>query len=100
MAHKTPGPGNFALRTPKAQQIKAQPRCAEYYAKPPAAGARAHPHFTYVVVIEEGAELRVIKRPRRPFGKRLLAPRKPKGKSGRPFVGAHGGGPTPWAGCN
>ena len=31
-------------------------------------------------------------RPRRAFGKHLPAPRKPKGKPGRPFVGAHGGG--------
>ena len=31
-------------------------------------------------------------RPRRVFGKRPPAPRKPKGKPGRPFVGAHGGG--------
>jgi hypothetical protein len=31
-------------------------------------------------------------RPRRAFGKRPPAPRKPKGKPGRPFVGAHGGG--------
>ena len=34
----------------------------------------------------------VKKRPRRAFGKRPPAPRKPKGKPGRPFVGAHGGG--------
>ena len=31
-------------------------------------------------------------RPRRAFGKRPPAPRKPKGKPGRPFAGAHGGG--------
>ena len=31
-------------------------------------------------------------RPRRAFGKRPPAPIKPKGKPGRPFVGAHGGG--------
>ena len=30
--------------------------------------------------------------PRRAFGKRPPAPRNPKGKPGRPFVGAHGGG--------
>jgi len=34
----------------------------------------------------------IKKRPRRAFGKRPPAPRKPKGKPGRPFVGAHGGG--------
>ena len=34
----------------------------------------------------------IKKRPRRVFGKRPSAPRKPKGKPGRPFVGAHGGG--------
>ena len=34
-------------------------------------------------------------RPRRAFGKRSPAPRKPKGKPGRPFVGAHGGGSSP-----
>ena len=32
-------------------------------------------------------------RPRRAFGERPPAPRKPKGKLGRPFVGARGGGP-------
>ena len=32
-------------------------------------------------------------RPRRAFGKRPPAPRKPKGKPGRPFFGARGGGP-------
>ena len=31
--------------------------------------------------------------PRRAFGKRPPAPRNPKRKPGRPFVGAHGGGP-------
>ena len=35
-------------------------------------------------------------RPRRAFGKRPPAPRKPKGKPGRPFVGAHGGGSVPY----
>ena len=34
----------------------------------------------------------IKKRPRRAFGKRPPAPRKPKGKPGRPFVGAHGEG--------
>ena len=43
----------------------------------------------------DDGELRTKKnRPRRAFGKRPPAPtRKPKGKPGRPFVGAHGGGP-------
>ena len=38
-------------------------------------------------------------RPRRAFGKRPPAPRKPKGKPGRLFVGAHGGGSEPSRGC-
>ena len=37
------------------------------------------------------------KRPRRAFGKRPPAPRKPKGKTWAvPFVGAHGGGSSPF----
>ena len=49
--------------------------------------------WKYFANDDDDDELRNKKRPRRAFGKRPPAPRKLKGKPGRPFAGANGGGP-------